>query len=82
MENNETTGSNEKKLVQNTPAITLERVKIKARVARRTKLRGQIRPHAVNGKIYYSYRRGTDKEIYLGSAENILQAMTRMGEFI
>lgn len=34
-----------------------------------------IRPHKVKGRIYYSYYNGTDKEIYLGTADRILQAV-------
>lgn len=35
-----------------------------------------LREHRVKGKVYYTYCRGTDKEIYLGSAESILKVVT------
>lgn len=34
-----------------------------------------IRRHQVKGHTYYSYVRGTDQEIYLGSADIILKAV-------
>lgn len=34
-----------------------------------------LRPHKVKGRLYYSYCRGTDVEIYLGSADAILKAV-------
>jgi len=34
-----------------------------------------IRSHMVKGRPYYYYCRGTDKEIYLGSARGILKAV-------
>ena len=34
-----------------------------------------LRPHKVKGKLYYHYCRGTDPEIYLGSADSILKAV-------
>jgi hypothetical protein len=41
----------------------------------RKKAPGRLRPHTVNGKVYYYFCRGRDKEIYLGSADRILMAM-------
>ena len=37
-----------------------------------------LRAHRVNGHTYYSYCHGTDKEIYLGSADTILKAVKRL----
>lgn len=37
--------------------------------------RAHIQQHTKNGAFYYTYRRGTDKEIYLGTAEAILKAV-------
>lgn len=34
-----------------------------------------IRKHEVKGRVYYCYVRGTDREIYLGSADIILKAV-------
>ena len=34
-----------------------------------------IRGHKVKGRTYYTYCRGTDQEIYLGSANAILKAV-------
>ena len=34
-----------------------------------------IRAHEVKGKRYYYYVRGTDREIYLGTANAILEAV-------
>lgn len=34
-----------------------------------------LRPHDVKGRLYYSYCRGSEKEIYLGSADAILKAV-------
>lgn len=34
-----------------------------------------IRAHMSNGRPYYYYCRGTDKEIYMGDADTILQAV-------
>jgi len=36
-----------------------------------------LRPHQVKGRTYYYYCRGTDKEIYLGTADHILEAVLR-----
>ena len=37
-----------------------------------------IRPHKVKNRTYYSYVRGSDKEIYLGDADAILKAVRAM----
>lgn len=42
--------------------------------------RGHIQQHTKNGVFYYTYRRGTDKEIYLGTAEAILKAVKGAGK--
>lgn len=34
-----------------------------------------LRPHKVKGRTYYTYCRGIDKEVYLGDADSILQAV-------
>lgn len=34
-----------------------------------------IEPYRVHGEIYYRYRRGTDRPIYLGTADSILRAV-------
>ena len=39
-----------------------------------------IRSHKVYGYIYYYYVRGEDQEIYLGSADSILKAVTGRGK--
>lgn len=36
-----------------------------------------IRRHLVKGRTYYTYCRGTDREIYLGDADDILRAVKR-----
>jgi hypothetical protein len=45
------------------------------RLKGRHKEPAHIRGHLVKGKVYYYYLRGTDREIYLGSADSILKAV-------
>lgn len=68
----ETTGG--KKLVELAPVSSLRPApKPKGLTKKRYHAEPEIRAHVVNGKRYYFYRRGTDKEIYLGSARHILR---------
>jgi hypothetical protein len=39
-----------------------------------------LRKHVVKGKVYYTYCRGIDREIYLGDAEAILKAIQKTRE--
>ena len=39
-----------------------------------------IRSHKIKGKLYYYYCHGTDREIYLGTADAILQAKIATGK--
>ena len=36
-----------------------------------------LRHHTVKGRLYYTYCQTPDKEIYLGTADNILEAVMR-----
>lgn len=52
------------------------KTKRKKRNLAKAHLQGRMR----NGIVYYYYRRGTDKEIYLGSAETILSMVREYRE--
>jgi len=45
------------------------------RPTNRKKTPGYIRRHRVKGRTYYTYCRGYEREIYLGSAETILEVV-------
>lgn len=60
-----------------TPDLTLNDLtptKKRAYIIRRI-AEPRIRDHKVNGKPYYYFCQGTDKEIYLGDAAAILRAV-------
>lgn len=86
MTNSESERKNLEKLVQDIPVISLdvpvpERPCTKKRAYKaRKKAKAHIEPRTSNGQTYYWYRRGTDKPIYLGSAETILKAVTGQKE--
>ena len=67
------------KLVENTSGVTLEITDMPTAPRNMTKKQlrriagPRIRAHKVKGRQYYYYVRGTDKEIYLGSADSILR---------
>jgi len=70
------------KLVEEIPGTTLAIPVPKTRSTKRNTRKlaePHLRAHKVKGKTYYSYCRGSDKEIYLGSAEVILRIMTASG---
>lgn len=77
---------NNKKLVENTPDTSFEVAINRDEFAELTnrKLRRMaephLRPHKVKGRVYYTYVRGTDKEIYLGDANAILRAVRAFKE--
>jgi hypothetical protein len=72
------------KLVKDTPVVTLdvplpETTPTKKRSYRiRRVAEPHIRRHVVRGRKYYTYCRGVDKEVYLGTAESILGAVLKM----
>jgi len=76
-----TTKANNKereKLVNNIPPDSLE-VRIPEKGLTNRPIRRitvpYLRAHKVKGRLYYTYCRGTDKEIYLGDADSILRAV-------
>lgn len=78
MTNIETTGPDTAKLVNNIPSISLDDLPPRCGSTKRRIRRvadPHIRPHKVKGRVYYTYCRGTDPEIYLGSADTILRAV-------
>lgn len=71
------------KLVNNDPLslrniIMAEKPPTKKRIRRIAE--PHLRPHTVKGRTYYTYCRGTDREIYLGSADAILKAVKGNGK--
>lgn len=77
---NESKKGMDKKLVEKgvNPRLRNSAVKnpTKKRAYRKSRTaQSHIRPHKVKGRTYYSYVRGTDKEIYLGDADTILKAV-------
>lgn len=69
-----------KKLSQNTYRVTSESLhKKRANTDCDKRIYRVADPHIqqrkVKGRTFYTYRRGTDKEIYLGSADYILAAV-------
>lgn len=69
---------NIEKLVEEIPPASLD-VPLPQRRSTKKRVRRiaepHIRAHQVKGHVYYTYCRGTDKEIYLGDADAILKAM-------
>lgn len=66
------------KLVEDIPLVSYDipvpKVPLTKKHSRKTAL-PMIRAHMVKGTPYYYYCRGTDKEIYLGSAKSILRTV-------
>jgi hypothetical protein len=72
------------KLVEDIPLVSLDipvpkipLTKKRSRVRRFAE--PHIRGHHVKGRVYYTYCRGTDREIYLGDADAILKAVKSRG---
>lgn len=63
------------KLVHNDDSVSLETPTPKGRIKTVTNAAPYIRKHELKGRTYYTYRRGIDKEIYLGTADAILRAV-------
>jgi hypothetical protein len=66
------------KLVHLTPSVSLETVTPKKGCTKkrvRNKAEGHIEPYRSSGRIFYRYRRGRDKPVYLGTAKQILKAV-------
>jgi len=66
------------KLVNDIPLISLDVPVPKTRLTKRQprkRAEAHIRAHTSKGREYYYYIRGTDKEIYLGNADSILEAV-------
>ena len=67
-----------KKLVNDIPLFTPDK-QVSKKHSTKKRIRRiaepHIRAHQVKGRQYYSYIRGEDKEIYLGTAESILKAV-------
>jgi hypothetical protein len=70
------------KLVQDTPIVSLD-IPVSKTPRTKKRIRRIADPHLegrkINGSLYYYYRRGIDKPIYLGSADAILRAVKRHG---
>ena len=70
--------SNQEKLVENRTRLSYGATSHK-KTSTNKRVRKQaephIRAHKVKGRLYYYYVRGTDPEIYLGTADIILEAM-------
>jgi hypothetical protein len=73
------------KLVENIPGAVLD-IPLTEKPSTKKRVRRVVEPHVrarevtKNGKkyVYYCYVRGTDREIYLGDADFILQAILEM----
>jgi hypothetical protein len=84
MEDNKATTTDRKILVEDMPLASLgmpviQKTATKKRIRRIAE--PHIRSHKVYGYIYYYYVRGEDQEIYLGSADSILKAVTGRGKY-
>ena len=68
------------KLVQQKPSLSLDMLPVRTDRTNSTLGRPPAAPylkvHVVKGKNYYSYCHGSRKQIYLGSADKILKAVT------
>lgn len=75
---NEAKNQNPQKLSQDIPLDSLSLLQPK-RGCDKKRIRRIAEPHLqahrVRGRLYYTYRRGIDPEIYLGSADAILKAV-------
>ena len=83
MTNNRLENINGEKLVKIMPAgeadslgLNIPLTKKRAYRIRRIAL-PYIRAHKVKGRTFYTYTRGTDREIYLGTADAILEAVSK-----
>ena len=66
------------KLVNDIPLTSLDMLAPKPRLTKRQprkRAEAHIRAHMSKGREYYYYIRGTDKEIYLGNADSILEVV-------
>jgi hypothetical protein len=70
-------------LVEDMPVVSLD-IQVPKKNSTKKRIRRiaepHIRSHQVNGYLYYYYVRGEDREIYLGSADTILKAVTGRGK--
>jgi hypothetical protein len=74
----ETAKTDIEKLVEDIPIVSLD-IPIHKKPPTKKRIRRiaepHIRGHQVKGRVYYYYVRGMDKEVYLGNADAILQAL-------
>jgi ribosomal protein S20 len=70
------------KLVNNIPLVSLD-IPVLQKPSTKKRIRRiaepHIRGHQVKGRVYYTYCRGTDREVYLGDADAILKAVKSRG---